>query len=122
MELIAFREKPDNFRESVRSKLSLAQPGQPVRGTPSYSPSLFPMRLAAPLTGDRGTMKRFFFNLRGAENTDDPFGLVYAGELEAFRAAQRLADDLSKARPNLHGNTCVAVARRDADDLYLVSI
>jgi hypothetical protein len=47
---------------------------------------------------------------------------VYAGELEAFRAAQRLADDLSKARPNLHGNTCVAVARRDADDLYLVSI
>jgi hypothetical protein len=67
-------------------------------------------------------MKRFFFNLRGAENTDDPFGLVYAGELEAFRAAQRLADDLSKARPNLHGNTCVAVARRDADDLYLVSI
>jgi hypothetical protein len=52
-----------------------------------------------------GIMKRFFFNLEGAQNINDPLGLVYAGDLEAFQAAQRLARDLSKVRPQLHGNT-----------------
>ena len=67
-------------------------------------------------------MKRFFFNLQGAQDTNDPFGLLYAGDLEAFRAAQRLAADLSKARPHLRGNTSVVIARKDVDDLYLISI
>ncbi len=44
-------------------------------------------------------MRRFFFNLQGAQNTSDLAGLLYAGDLEAFRAAQRLARDLSTARP-----------------------
>jgi hypothetical protein len=67
-------------------------------------------------------MKRFFFNLQGTQNINDPLGLLYASDLEAFRAAQKLASDLSKVRPNLHGNTCVVIARKDVDDLYLISI
>jgi hypothetical protein len=49
-------------------------------------------------------MKRFFFDLQGAQNTNDPLGLFYESDLEAFRAAQRLARDLSTARPQLRGN------------------
>jgi hypothetical protein len=67
-------------------------------------------------------MKRFLFNLQGTQNINDPLGLLHASDLEAFRAAQRLASDLSKVRPNLHGNTCVVIARKDVDDLYLISI
>jgi hypothetical protein len=67
-------------------------------------------------------MKRFFFNLQGAQNTNDPAGLLYAGDLEAFQAGQGLARDLCQWRPHLHGNTCVVIARKDADDLYFVSI
>ncbi len=67
-------------------------------------------------------MKRFFFNLQGAQDTNDPFGLLYAGDLEAFRAAQRLAADLSKTRPHLRGNTSVVIVRQEVDDLYLISI
>jgi hypothetical protein len=66
-------------------------------------------------------MKRFFFNLQGTQNIGDPLGLLYASDLEAFRVAQRLASDLSKVRHNLHGNTCVVFARKDVDDLYLIS-
>ncbi len=67
-------------------------------------------------------MRRFFFNLQGAQNTSDPAGLLYAGDLEAFRAAQRLARDLSTARPQLRGNTCVVIAKKEIDDLYFISI
>jgi hypothetical protein len=61
----------------------------------------------------RWIMKRFFFNLQGTQNINDPLGLWYATDLEAFQAAQRLASDLSKVRPNLHGNTCVVIARKE---------
>lgn len=67
-------------------------------------------------------MKRFFFNLQGAQNTADPFGLFYESDLEAFRAAQRLARDLSMARPQLRGNTCVVIAKKEIGDLYFISI
>ncbi len=67
-------------------------------------------------------MKRFFFGLQGGQNTDDPHGLLYANDLEAFRAAEKLAAELSHARPNLRGNTCVVIAPRGADDLYCISI
>ena len=43
-------------------------------------------------------------------------------ELDAFRAAQRLAVELSSARPNLCGNTWVAVTRKRNGDAYYVSI
>ncbi len=29
--------------------------------------------------------KRFFFNLQGTQNINDPLGLLYASDLEAFR-------------------------------------
>jgi hypothetical protein len=67
-------------------------------------------------------MKRFFFSLQGRQNTEDPSGLLYADDLGAFRAAERLARELSHARPTLRGNTCVVIAPRGADDLYCVSI
>ena len=67
-------------------------------------------------------MKRFFFNLQGTQNTTDPVGLLYDSDKDAFRAAQRLARDLSQLRPHLHGNTCVVITREDADDLYSVSV
>ena len=41
-------------------------------------------------------MGRFFFDLQGAQNANDPTGLVFETELEAFRAAQRLATELSR--------------------------
>ena len=52
-------------------------------------------------------MGRFFFDLQGRHNASDPTGLVFETELGAFRAAQRLAAELSSARPNLRGSTCV---------------
>jgi hypothetical protein len=72
--------------------------------------------------GRKPNMKRFFFGLQGGQNTDDPHGLLYADDLEAFRAAERLAAELSHARPTLRGNTCVVIAPRGGDDIYCVSI
>lgn len=63
-------------------------------------------------------MKRFFFGLQGRQNTDDKHGLLYDDDLQAFWAAERLAAQLSHARPVLQGNTCVVVAPRDVEDLY----
>jgi hypothetical protein len=67
-------------------------------------------------------MGRFFFDLQGAHNANDPAGLAFETELDAFRAAQRLAADLSIARPNLRGNTCVVVTRKRDGDTYYVSV
>ena len=67
-------------------------------------------------------MKRFFFGLQGAQNTEDLLGLLYANDLAAFRAAEKLATELSGARPDLRGNTCVVIARNGADNLYCISI
>lgn len=67
-------------------------------------------------------MKRFFFGLQGGQNTDDKHGLLYGNDLQAFWAAERLAAELSHARPALQGNTSVVVAPRGAEDLYCVSI
>jgi hypothetical protein len=72
--------------------------------------------------GRKPAMKRFFFGLQGGQNTDDPHGLLYADDLRAFQAAEKLAAELSYARPNLRGNTCVVIAPRGVDDLYCVSI
>lgn len=42
-------------------------------------------------------MARFYFNLAGKQNVDDPGGLAFEDELQAFRAAERLAKDLASA-------------------------
>jgi hypothetical protein len=68
-------------------------------------------------------MARFFFDLQGTQNTDDPAGLPFETELDAFRAAQRLAAELCTARPSLRGHSWVVVSReRDAGDAYYVSV
>jgi hypothetical protein len=67
-------------------------------------------------------MARFFFDLQGTQNANDPTGLPFENELDAFRAAQRLAADLWRTRPNLRGGTWVVVTRKDAGDAYYVGV
>jgi hypothetical protein len=57
-------------------------------------------------------MRRFFFNLQGAQTINDPTGLPFESDLDAFHAAQRLAKELSRTRPKLCGSTCVVVIRK----------
>ncbi len=54
-------------------------------------------------------MRRFFFDLQGTQNASDPTGSAFETELDAFRAAQRLAAELSSTRPDLRGSTWVVV-------------
>jgi hypothetical protein len=67
-------------------------------------------------------MMRFFFDLQGIQNVNDPTGLAFETELDAFRAGQRLAAELSSIRPNLRGSTCVVMTRKDVGDAYYVSV
>jgi uncharacterized protein DUF6894 len=68
-------------------------------------------------------MARFFFDLQGKHKAIDPKGLPFDTELEAFRAAQRLAADLWNTRPHLHGNTWIAVVSRKRDgEAYYVAV
>jgi len=67
-------------------------------------------------------MGRFFFDLQGTQNANDPTGLVFETELDAFRAAQRLAAELSSTRPDLRGSTWVVVTRKSDGDAYYVSV
>jgi len=67
-------------------------------------------------------MGRFFFDLQGRQDATDPTGLAFETELDAFRAAQRLAAELSDTRPNLRGNTWVVVTRKKDGDAYYVSV
>lgn len=67
-------------------------------------------------------MARFYFNLEGKQNVDDPGGLAFENELQAFRTAQRLAKDLASAQPPLRGTNCVVVTRRDGGESYYVSV
>jgi hypothetical protein len=68
-------------------------------------------------------MARFFFDLEGKHNISDPAGLPFENELDAFRAAQKLAADIGDIRPNLCGNTCVVViSRKKAGEAFYVSV
>jgi hypothetical protein len=67
-------------------------------------------------------MQRFFFDLQGTQNASDPTGLAFETELDAFRAAQRLAAELSSTRPNLRGSTFVVVIRKGVGDAYYVNV
>jgi hypothetical protein len=68
-------------------------------------------------------MARFFFDLEGKHNASDPTGLPFDTELDAFRAAQRLAAELWSTRLHLRGNTWVAVMPRKRDsEAYYVSV
>jgi hypothetical protein len=67
-------------------------------------------------------MIRFYFNLEGGRNVEDPCGLGFEDELQAFRAAQRLATELASAQPQLQGTTCVVVTRKDREEAYYVGV
>ena len=67
-------------------------------------------------------MGRYYFGLRGAQSAHDAGGLAFENDVEAFHAAKRLALELAAAQPNLRGNTCVVLTRKDADDVYCISV
>ena len=67
-------------------------------------------------------MVRFFFDLQGIQNVNDPTGLAFETELDAFRAAQRLAVELWSTRPSLRGNSWVVASRKRDGDAYYVSV
>ena len=67
-------------------------------------------------------MGRYYFGLHGAQSAYDSGGLAFENDMEAFHAAKRLAEELAAARPNLRGNTCVVLTRKDADDLYCIGV
>ena len=67
-------------------------------------------------------MGRYYFGLGGAQSAHDSGGLAFENDVEAFHAAKRLAEELAAARPNLRGNTCVVLTRKDADDVYCISV
>jgi hypothetical protein len=68
------------------------------------------------------TMKRFFFNLCGAIEVNDRLGIRFETSLQAFRAAQTIARDLSDARPCLRGKAWLALACEDSEDAYYLGI
>jgi hypothetical protein len=67
-------------------------------------------------------MDRFFFDLEGEHGASDPTGLPFENELDAFRAAQKLAAEIGDIRPNLCGNTWIAVMSRKRGEAYYVSV
>ncbi|WP_425248951.1 DUF6894 family protein [Bradyrhizobium huanghuaihaiense] len=67
-------------------------------------------------------MLRFYFSLAGQQNVDDPFGLAFENELQAFRAAERFARELASTQPSLRGTTSVVVTRKDRDETYLIGV
>jgi len=67
-------------------------------------------------------MARFLFDLQGTQTANDPAGLPFETDLDAFRAAQRLAAELWSTRPSLRGNTWVVVTRKRDGDAYYVSV
>lgn len=67
-------------------------------------------------------MARYYFDLQGAQNANDSGGLAFESDLEAFRAAERLAAELATARPHLRGKTCVVLSRKDSEDIYWISV
>ncbi|WP_376701186.1 DUF6894 family protein [Bradyrhizobium australiense] len=70
----------------------------------------------------RRAMLRFYFNLAGKRNVDDPCGLPFENEVQAFRAAERLAEELARTHPLLRGTTSVVVTCKDRDEVYYISV
>jgi hypothetical protein len=67
-------------------------------------------------------MKRFFFNLCGARVVDDQLGIRFNTDLQAFKAAERMARELAAARPILRGKAWIAVTRDGSAEAYCVAI
>lgn len=67
-------------------------------------------------------MARFFFDLEGKQNVDDPGGLAFEDGLQVFRAAERLGKGPSECSTSSAGSACVVVTRRDRGESYYVSV
>ena len=67
-------------------------------------------------------MKRFLFNVCGACTVDDELGIRFDTELQAFRAAQRMARELAHVRPSLRGRAWIALTREGSEEAYCVGI
>ena len=67
-------------------------------------------------------MKRFFFDLCGAQKVNDTIGVRFQTELQAFRSAERLALELAETRPLLQGAAWIAVGREGSADIFLLSV
>ena len=67
-------------------------------------------------------MGRYYFGLEGSQNANDAGGLAFESDLDAFRAAKRLAAELAIARPQLRGNTWVVLTRKNAQDIFLITV
>lgn len=67
-------------------------------------------------------MLRFYFDLVGKQNVDDPCGLAFENELQAYRAAERLAAELAIAQPTLRGTKMLVVRRKDSAEEYYISV
>jgi hypothetical protein len=67
-------------------------------------------------------MGRFSLTCKAHKNASDPTGLAFESERDSFRAAQRLAAELSSTRLNLRGSTCVVMIRKGVGDAYYVSV
>lgn len=67
-------------------------------------------------------MLRFYFDLVGKQNIDDPCGLAFENELQAYRAAERLAAELAIAQRSLRGATMFVVRRKDRGEEYYIAV
>ena len=66
--------------------------------------------------------ERFYFGLAGSYSLEDPSGLPFESELAAFRSAEKLAEQISAARPALCGKVSVVVSRQNSVEEFFVSV
>lgn len=67
-------------------------------------------------------MRRFYFNFCGALNVADSLGIRFDTDLQAFRAAKRLAEEVAEARPSLRDKAWIAMTREGSEESYCVAI
>jgi hypothetical protein len=72
-------------------------------------------------TGRQG-MKRSFFHLCAPRDVEDRCGILFENELQAFRAAQKLAGAIAKVRPGLSGKAWISLTNDRSADTYCVSV
>ena len=63
-------------------------------------------------------MKRFFFHLCARRDVEDRCGMLFEDDLQAFRAAQKLARAILKVRPALSGKAWISLTNDLSGDVY----
>lgn len=67
-------------------------------------------------------MKRFFFHLCAPRDVEDRCGMLFDNELQAFRAAQKLARAIAMVRPALSGKAWISLTNDRSADAYCVGV